>query len=264
MNRLELHEELARAWAGRDPFEAARTQPGALAKLKDGRRTLRFALAGRGAYLKYHPGAGWREIAKNLLQLRLPVLDAEQEYRAALHLAAHGVPCIRPLGYGVRGCNPAARRSFVVSEEIAGAVSLERWCACWRERAPAPRERRLLIERLAQLVAAMHAAGVNHRDLYLCHVLLQPDTLARAARAADVELQLIDLHRAQLRTRVPRRWQAKDLGALWFSARGCGLTARERLRFLRVYFGGRPLREVFASERRLLAAAQRRMERMRP
>ena len=191
MNRLELHEELARAWAGRDPFEAARTQPGTLAKLKDGRRTLRFVLAGRGAYLKYHPGVGWREIAKNLLQFRLPVLDAGQEYRAARHLAARGVPCIRPLGFGVRGCNPAARRSFLVSAEIAGAVSLEHWCARWRERAPAPRERRLLIERVAQLVAAMHAAGVNHRDLYLCHIFAELDREGRAAPG----FALIDLAR---------------------------------------------------------------------
>lgn len=253
-----LREDLARAWAGRDPCEAARLQRGELAKQKDGRRTLRFTLEGRGLFLKYHPGPGWREIVRNLLQLRLPVLDAGQEYRALLRLAARGVPSLSPVGYGVCGASPATRRSFLVTEEIAPAVSLERFCSRWRGAPPGARARRLLIERIAQLVRDMHAAGVNHRDLYLCHVLLEPQTLETAREAAAVRLHLIDLHRAQIRARVPRRWAVKDLGGLWYSARDCGLGRRDLLRFLRVYFGPRPLREALRRERRLLAAVERR------
>lgn len=259
MNVVRLEPVLVRAWAGQDPFEAARTQPGELAKSKDGRRTLRFEIEGRGAYLKYHPGVGWREIVKNLVQLRLPVVDAGQEYRAARHLGAHGVAALRPLGYGVRGANPAARRSFLVTEELAGTVSLERFCADWRERPPAPRVRRLLIEAVARLVRALHAAGVNHRDLYLCHILLEEPSLAAARRATEVRLHLIDLHRAQIRARVPHRWLAKDLGGLWFSAAPCALGPRDLLRFLRAYLGS-PLRTTLARERRLLEAAEQRRD----
>ncbi|MCZ7655205.1 MAG: hypothetical protein M5R42_14490 [Rhodocyclaceae bacterium] len=51
---------------------------------------------------------------------------------------------------------------------------------------------------------------------------------------------------------APRRWRDKDLAALHFSTLEIGLTARDRLRFLRAYFG-RPLREVLREEAPLLA-----------
>ena len=52
------------------------------------RRTLRFELAGRRYFLKAHYGVGWREILKNLLQFRLPVLGARNEWRAMQRLQA--------------------------------------------------------------------------------------------------------------------------------------------------------------------------------
>ncbi|MST95429.1 MAG: hypothetical protein EXS33_09230 [Pedosphaera sp.] len=44
-----------------------------------------------------------------------------------------------------------------------------------------------------------------------------------------MELFVIDLHRAQLRDRVPARWLVKDLGGLLFSALDCGLTRRDQV-----------------------------------
>uniref|UniRef100_UPI003AF9562D lipopolysaccharide kinase InaA family protein n=1 Tax=Thiolapillus sp. TaxID=2017437 RepID=UPI003AF9562D len=39
-----------------------------------------------------------------------------------------------------------------------------------------------------------------------------------AAAEETLHLHLIDLHRVQLRRRVPRRWRVKDVGSLYFSA----------------------------------------------
>jgi heptose I phosphotransferase len=64
-------------------------------------------------------------------------------------------------------------------------------------------------------------------------------------------LSLIDLHRAQVRPKTPRRWRDKDLSALYFSALGIGMTQRDFLRFLRVYFDC-PLRDVLRDEAGLL------------
>jgi heptose I phosphotransferase len=258
MRRLWLAEELRRHWDGCDPFAAAAAQQGQVVKAKDRRRTLRFLIDGKPAYLKYHDGVGWREILKSLLMLRWPVLDAAPEYRAAQQLRAAGVPSLQVLGFGSSGMNPARRRSFLVTQAIEGCINLENWCAT----RPPWGQRRLVIESLATLVAAMHAAGINHRDLYLCHVLLEPGSLASAATAADVRLHLIDLHRAQLRQRVPPRWRAKDLGALYFSALQAGATRHEALRFLRHYLAA-PLRQAVTREAVLLAATRRRAARMR-
>jgi heptose I phosphotransferase len=56
-------------------------------------------------------------------------------------------------------------------------------------------------------------------------------------------LYVIDLHRAQLRRRTPRRWIVKDLAGLYFSAMDTGLTRNDRLRFIRAY-RQMPLRQI--------------------
>jgi heptose I phosphotransferase len=87
-------------------------------------------------------------------------------------------------------------------------------------------DRRSLIEQVALLTGAMHAAGFNHRDLYLCHFL----------RNAGGALYIVDLHRVQQRARVPERWLVKDLAALNYSARGL-VSRTDRLRFFKAYLG---------------------------
>lgn len=94
------------------------------------------------------------------------------------------------------------------------------------------------------MTGGMHRAGVNHRDCYICHFLLHTD---RPVTADDFKLSVIDLHRAQTRATISRRWRDKDLAALYFSALDIGLTQRDKLRFLRGYFQ-RPLRRVLKDE----------------
>ena len=94
------------------------------------------------------------------------------------------------------------------------------------------------------MVGDMHRGGVNHRDCYLCHFLL--DT-ARPIDAKNIKLSVIDLHRAQLRAHLPLRWRDKDLSALYYSALDIGLTRRDKLRFLKGYFR-QPLRQILAEQ----------------
>jgi heptose I phosphotransferase len=63
---------------------------------------------------------------------------------------------------------------------------------------------------------------------------------------------VIDLHRAQTRPTITRRWRNKDLAALYFSALDIGLTRRDKLRFLKGYFQ-QPLRQILGEEAGLLA-----------
>ena len=73
----------------------------------------------------------------------------------------------------------------------------------------------------------MHSAGMNHRDCYICHFLLKKEEFPA--------LYVIDLHRAQIREKIPMHYLLKDLGGIWFSAMDAGLTKRDILRFLKVY-----------------------------
>ena len=218
------------------------------------RRTLRFELAGKGYFLKLHWGVGWSEIFKNLSSGRLPVVGARNEWEAIRRLEALGVETMRLEAYGQAGWNPARRRSFVVTRELENTVSLEEYCADWIERPPAPRAKRLLIERVARIARTLHENGLNHRDLYICHFLLK---MPWSGGDEDLHLHLIDLHRMQQHRRLPRRWRVKDLGSLWFSAMGIGLTRRDLLRFLRTYHRA-PLRRIFKEQKGFLEAVERR------
>lgn len=245
---LFIDEPFRTLWAGRDPFAAVEALQGQVFRELEARRTLRTEVAGRGYFVKIHRGVGWGEIIKNLASLRLPVLGANNEWQAIRRLTELGVDTMHATAFGVRGGNPATQHSFIVTEELAPTISLEDYCRDWTSQAPAPRLKRTLIERVATMARRMHRGGVNHRDFYICHFLLHLDP---APSVDSFKLSLIDLHRAQVRAATPRRWRDKDLASLYFSALEIGLTRRDFLRFLRVYFAA-PLRDILRDEAGLL------------
>ena len=122
-------------------------------------------------------------------------------------------------------------------------IDLETLAKTWKDTPPPLTLRRDLLRAVADSARRMHEGGVNHRDCYICHYLTPRDG-AQFGKAVYV----IDLHRAQLRRRVPRRYLVKDLAGLCFSSFDAGLTRREALRFMRLY-SGKPLREELKGNR---------------
>jgi heptose I phosphotransferase len=232
---LELREDFKTLWP--QPFVAVVKQQGEVYRQKEGRRTLRFENNGAGYFLKVHMGVGWLEIIKNLVQLRLPVIGATNEWEAINKLHQLGVGTMSLVGFGKRGSNPSKQLSFVLTEELEDMVSLEDFCAPWKDTPPSYRVRKTLVEALALDAATVHNSGMNHRDFYICHFLMKNSDPLLAGEKALPRLYLIDLHRAQMRAQVPTRWLVKDLASLYFSAVDIGLTRRDVVRFLRYYLG---------------------------
>jgi len=226
VNERYIRADLAKIWSDVDLFRQIDHLGGTTYRELAGRRTSRVKLLGGSFFLKRHWGVGWGEIAKSLLSLRLPVLSARNEFEAARALAAVGVAVPEPVAYAVRGVNPARLDSFVLSESIEPSVSLEDLAHRWHKEPPTPLQRRRLVISVANMVRRMHHAGVNHRDLYICHFLL---------REPEDQLALIDLHRAQVRASVPARWLIKDIGALLFSVMEAPIRDRDLLIFMRAY-----------------------------
>lgn len=245
-------------WAGRDPFVAVEALEGEVFRELEARRTLRTEVAGRGYFVKIHRGVGWFEIFKNLFSLRLPVLGADNEWRAIHRLGELGVDTMHGVAFGQRGNNPASRHSFIVTEELAPTISLEDYCRNWPVEPPSVMFKRVLIGRVAQMAGRMHRGGVNHRDFYICHFLLH---LKPEPKTDNFKLSLIDLHRAQIRHETPCRWRDKDLASLYFSALAIGLTRRDTFRFLCGYFE-MPLRVILKNESELLRGLVREADRL--
>ena len=257
MNTLEISPQLLQDFSGEASFDAIMALDGKVFRAVEDRKTLRFTAGDHAYFIKMHHGVGWREIFKNLLQGRLPVLGAINEYRAIKRLTELGVETMKPMGYGCRGLNPAKRESFVITEELPATVTLEEYTLDWSNTPPPVALKRALICRIAETARTLHRNGINHRDFYVCHFNIQTET----ALSGPLHLYLMDLHRAQIRPKTPHRWILKDIAGICFSSRDLGLTQRDLFRFIKIYTG-QPLRRALDSERGFWAAVEQKADKL--
>lgn len=216
------------------------------------RITQRIMLGNQAYFLKRHHGVGWREIIKNLLQLRLPVLGAKNEWLALQALEKLEILAPKVVGFGERGNNPATKESFILMQELTSIISLEDLCRDWRTHPPTVNFKRHLINEVARIARELHQHGINHRDFYLCHFLLN---------TTNKQLYLLDLHRAQIRKKIPERWIIKDLSGLYFSSKDIGLTQRDCYRFMQIY-RQQSLRDIVKMERNFWQQVKNRGEQL--
>lgn len=256
---VELKEPLTTLWRGKDVFTEVKQLQGEVFRELETRRTIRFEIDGKSYFLKWHQGTSVKEIVKNLLSLRMPVLGADREWHAIHRLHQLGVDTMHGVGFGEKGINPLTRTSFIITEDLTPTISLEDYCADWVRKPPETKVKRMIIARVAEMVRKMHKGGVNHRDCYICHFLLH---LPFSGDKDALKISVIDLHRSQIRTNVPRRWRDKDLIGLYFSSQNIGLTTRDVLRFVKIYFS-QPLRTIFEAEVHLINEAKDKAERIR-
>lgn len=231
MEHVELYPPFSHLWSQQDAFSQALALDGEVFRNIKNRKTMRFSAEGSFYFIKIHRAVGWREIFKNISMFKKTVLGAENEYNAIRLLEKLGISTMEIAAYGNRGGNPAKRESFLVTREISGKVPLEDFCSDWNENPPEFSLRIRIIRELAAIIAKMHFNGMNHRDCYLCHFWLDNAALANG----KVNITVIDLHRAAIRNRIPRRMQIKDLAGILFSSMDAGISKRDMLRFAAVY-----------------------------
>lgn len=231
-DRLFLDEPFKTLWKGKDPFREAFGVTGDDFREVKSRRTTRFELEGKGYFIKRHFGIGVKEYLKDIFQLKKPVTGAGQEFDALNLLREKGIPTMTVAAFGSRKTGSVREKSFLITQELVCVTSLEDFCLARGKNLELPL-RRNLIRSLAESAGKMHRAGVNHRDCYICHFLLDRKKLEEGKYI----LYVIDLHRAQIRKKVPERYLVKDLAGLCFSALSCtSLTRHDVYCFLEAYF----------------------------
>jgi len=259
---LYIRYDLAEQWTAQTVFDKVQQQQGEIFRYKEGRRTLRFEQGGKSYFLKLHMGVGWIEIIKNLIHLRLPIISAKNEWQAIQLLESNQLDTMKIAGYGERGWNPAKKLSFLVTDDLVNTMNLEKLGEHWRNLPPSYITKVKLIDKLALISKKMHEKGMNHRDFYLCHFLVDQSFSQTNTIDDDTQLFLIDLHRAQIRKKVPQRWLIKDIGSLYFSALDVDLTTRDLLRFIKIY-SGLPLREALNTQSRFWSKVHDRAIKLR-
>ena len=133
-------------------------------------------------------------------------------------LRAAGIPTAPLVAHG----SATDGRTFAAFADLTGYTPADKWLA------EHPRDVDALLEPLADLAARLHAAGLHHRDLYLCHFM---------TRASPADVRVIDVARVARLTNplTRRRWVVKDLGQFWFSTFDVAWTERQRRAWLARY-----------------------------
>ena len=159
----------------------------------------------------------------------------ESEMAVHLHALRHDVPTCRPVALRTERASRLLHTGFYVTEAIPDSANLLELCAevDREERRRSPIWKRRLAERIADAVAAMHDAGIEHADLNLKNLLVK-----RTGEHPDV--YIIDFDRAELREEVSLRKRLKNLVRLdrsivkWGSSRRT-ISLWDRLRVWRYY-----------------------------
>ena len=184
--------------------------------------------------------------------LRLCRDMGQREAMVIRRLKAAGVNVPKVVCYGGEHRFLLAQKSFVITEGIARAHSLESRlpdCLSRRARSRNTAGRREFIRKLAQFIKDFHDTGFRHRDLYFSHIFVNDRG----------EFFLIDLARAFRPVIFTRRWTAKDLAQLCYSAPASNFSLSDRLRFYKYY---RRRRRLEPGDRALIRRVVRKTRKM--
>lgn len=219
------------------------------------RKTGRFEIGGKGFYIKKHFECGWGAVLDELFHLRKPHIGAGYERVVIDKLHSIGIDTMTVAAFGQEDKMLTKQRSFLVTEELLHIKSMAKVCAEWPTKAPTAAFKKALLQQIAKIAKKLHSNGINHRDFYLCHFLLDIAGQDDDYEKKQPKLFLIDLHRAQQRPSVPFRWRVKDIGGLYFSAIDIGLSRCDLFRFIRLYTG-KSLRQTLREDQRFWKAVR--------
>jgi tRNA A-37 threonylcarbamoyl transferase component Bud32 len=216
--RLPLNEEATRILAGPDEFLERRAT-----LLKRGRSAT--VGSGDGFVLKRFNLRRPIRLIKDLFR-RSPAMGA---FHKAYHLELLGIATARPIAAAERRVFRFLTRSYFLTQEIPGAVSLAE-----RLKRGANLDDRI-IERLGELIGRLHREGFSHRDLKTNNILFD----------ATGQPHLIDLDGLAYFQKIPDSRAAADLKRLVRGVQQFGpVTHRHWFIFLRVYCRTRQIRRI--------------------
>jgi Lipopolysaccharide kinase (Kdo/WaaP) family len=166
-----------------------------------------------------------------------------QEWQHLVWAAGVGLPVPRPVAAG-QMVGPWFRlQGFLAVEELHGMLPLHEalpLAAARLDPSTFMQWKRGLTAELARLARELHSRKVFHKDLYFCHFYI-PELFTRTVPGSWVNRAvMIDLHRMGRHTITAPWWQAKDLAQLLYSSEVTGVTARDRVRFWKLYRAGWP------------------------
>lgn len=158
------------------------------------------------------------------------------DLQATKQLRAVGVNTPKVISFGRQWGSLFEKRSFIVTEKIPDAESLERKLPDYFN-GPATSEnlklRRDFIRQLSTFIKKFHQTNFRHRDLYFSHIFYSNSD----------QFYLIDLARVFKPIVFAQRFRTKDIAQVHYSAPKQYFSKTDRLRFYLNYTGHPKLKE---------------------
>jgi len=171
---------------------------------------------------------------RNWLAARSRISCGFLDFETASKMSAAGINTPRTICYSEQWGVFFEKRSFIITEKIPNAESLERKLPDYFE-GPITAEnlklRRAFIAKLAIFVKRFHETNFRHRDLYFSHIFYNDSG----------KFYLIDLSRAFKPVLFSERFRRKDIAQIYYSAPAGYFSKTDRLRFYTGYTGRRKL-----------------------
>jgi len=189
---------------------------------------------------------------KNWLAHRVRRSFGFMESVSASQLTAAGLNTPKTIAYGEQWEALFEKRSFVITEKIPDAESLERKLPdCFNKQPTIAnlKRRRHFIAQLAGFIKKFHDTNYRHRDLYFSHIF----------HSDNNKFYLIDLARAFKPLILRRRFQLKDIAQVYYSAPGRYFSNTDRLRF---YLGYRSQRKLTSNDKVFIRKVINKVKRM--
>lgn len=227
-------------------------QGGRRIALQRGRTVTYLQLGDKAFYLKRNT-FNWIEFVKTIVHLQRPPRNALGEWNNILAVKRLGIPTVNAVAMGEKTILGLELASFIITEELYGAESLEKIIERELSGKLTQAKRRWkysIIRNVARVAHSLHANGMCHQDFYLGHFFLDSKNT----------LYLIDLQRVLHWKGVPKRYVIKDLGQLGYSADFTGHISRtDRMRFFLEYLGLESLGPTEKNMIRLITAKTNRI-----
>jgi hypothetical protein len=206
-----------------------------------GRRIFSEGHAKLCVYLKRHYRLPWWRGFLATLFPNTAWSPGLQEWQHLVWAEAEGFAVPRPVAAGQLAGPWFRLQGFLAVEELHGMLPLHQAVPlAARQLSPAgfARWKRGLTAELARLARELHRRKVFHKDLYFCHFYI-PELFTRIPPETWTNrVVMIDLHRLGRHRLTAPWWQGKDLAQLLYSSDVPGVTARDRVRFWKLYRAG--------------------------
>ena len=134
----------------------------------------------------------------NNLGINKDICNAENEHSAYEILQDIGIETPKLVCYGNEK-KIWNNRSFVISEEIKNFEQLDFFFSKNKYNKDKKKYQDQIYKKVVQIINKLHQNGIVHHDLYLCHFLLDLNSLDNKK---NIKIYLIDFHRLEKKTRV--------------------------------------------------------------